>query len=274
MEELKLRGYVTPEDFDGTDTEKIQKAIDTAAEEDIRKVIIEKDYEVTETVKIPAGMEIKLTKGVTVKAAGCTLFENAVLGDDSKASYSFEDQWIYLLGAENSKFVGDVKFFHAGNIIIEDVVLDGSLTFEFCREIRMERDTINAPENAVTIMRGSNNYIMQYNTFNAKNCALIADTALKEGPYVIGKDEDIHELIVRENTFNAETAFFVGSTPDSKVFNVQYDHTKVTGKGIVIGREGETLEKTQYFNLTATDFTGATAEVVKNNETMHCYFGN
>ena len=39
MIELKLRGYVTPEDFEGTDAERIQKALDCAEKEDIRKVM-------------------------------------------------------------------------------------------------------------------------------------------------------------------------------------------------------------------------------------------
>ena len=40
MREWKLRGYLTPEDFTGTDGEKLQLALNKAAELDIRKVIV------------------------------------------------------------------------------------------------------------------------------------------------------------------------------------------------------------------------------------------
>lgn len=274
MEELKLRGYVTPEDFQGNDSEKFQKAVDTAEAEDIRKVVIEKDYTVEKTILLPAEMQIVFKKGVNVTAQNGVLFANKVKGDSEKASWSFEENWIYLNGEEGAELTGRLEFFHAGHIIIEDLKINGTIEFEFCREIRMERDTVISGEDAaIVLMRGCNNYIMQYNKIEGKKTAVLIDTKLQKGDYVIGKDTDIHELIIRANEMNGETAVTMGATEESGIFNVQLDHTKCNGNGIVIGHPGETLEAKRYFNITATDFEGAKQDIVKNNEVKHCFFG-
>ena len=40
MLNMRLRGYVTPEDFVGTDTQRIQQALDTSAKYDIGRVVL------------------------------------------------------------------------------------------------------------------------------------------------------------------------------------------------------------------------------------------
>lgn len=271
MEELKLRGYTTPEDFEGTDTEKCQKAIDVAEAEDIRKVLIEKEYTLTEALKVPTQIEILVTKTGALK--GETVFVNKVATEPEKNSWSFEDKQIYLKGEEGAKIEGDMKFYHAQRTVIEDLAIKGQITFEFCREIRMERDVIEtAKDAAVVLMRGCNNYIVQYNTFKAAKAGIVIDTTKEEGAYVIGKDIDDHELIFKDNKFDAETGFALEANENAGIFNVQIDHNEVTGNGIVIG-SGKNIPEERFFNLTATDFTGAKEAVVKNNATKHCYFG-
>ena len=66
MEELKLRGYVCPEDFEGSDAERIQKAIDTAEAEDIRKVVLRGTYGVDQTLVIPDQTEIVFLADTTL----------------------------------------------------------------------------------------------------------------------------------------------------------------------------------------------------------------
>ena len=275
MEKLKLRGYVTPDDIEASnDTEKLQRALFLAAEEDIRKVIVDRSLVIDKTVKIPSGMEMKLSDGVTVTGNTDVLFENEVYGNKEKASWSFEDKWIYILSEGNAAICGNLRFWHAGNLVIEDMTIKGSVSFEFCREVRMERNTvISDNETAITLMRGCNNFIIQYNRFEAGRTAFAADASLTGSDYVIGKDTDLHELIIRDNEMCAKTAMFIGASKESGVFNVQYDHTKTNGIGIVIGHDNEVLDKKRYFNISATDFCGAENEKLLNNEVKHCYFG-
>ena len=229
---------------------------------------------VDKTVKIPAGMELKFSDGVAVISAAGVLFENEICGDDSRASWSFEDKWIYIIAENRAVLSGGLRFWHAGNVVIEDMTIRGAVSFEFCREVRMERNSvISDGDSAVTLMRGCNNYIVQYNRVAARKAAMTADASLCEGPYVIGKDTDIHELIIRDNEMDGEAAFFVGASEESGVFNVQYDHTKTTGYGIVIGHENEAIDRKRYFNISAADFTGTERGKLLRNDVKHCYFG-
>ena len=272
MEELKLRGYVTPEDFEGTATEKCQKALDTAEAEDIRKVVIEGAYELEQALVVPTQTEIILKAGASL--AGDTVLVNKVSTEEGKASWSFEDKLIYIRAEEGACIKGNMKFYHARNVVLEDLCMEGQVAFEFCREVRMERNTIKTDKCcAVKIGRGCNNYIVQYNTFESKCAAVRIDTTWACGEYVIGKDLDNHELIFKDNKLSAEAGFKMTANETDGIFNVQIDHNTVTGKGIVIGDEEKALPKERFFNLTATDFDGATEAVVLKNEVKHCYFG-
>jgi len=271
---LKIKGFVTVDDVTGKDdAEKLQAAIKLAVEEEIRKVVVDKDLTIEKTVTLPAGIEVKFAEGVKVSCDARLLFVNEVSTMPEKASWSFEDKWIYLIGEKDAVIEGGIRFYHAGNLVLEDLTVDGNVSFEFCREIRMERNIIRSAEGpALTLMRGCNNYIVQYNTFEAPETVVAVDAALEEGGYVIGKDTDIHEIIVRDNTMSGETAMFIGASEESGVFNVQYDGTKTGGTAAVIGREGETLDKKRYFNITSTDHN-CKKDRILYNDVKHCYFG-
>ncbi len=273
MEELKLRGYVTPEDFTGSDNEKLQKAMNTAVELDIRKVLIEKEYQVTGTVYIPEEIEVIFKSGSTVSGNGVVL-ANQVANEPEKCSWSFENGRIYLKGEKGAKISGNVRLFHAGESVLDTLSIDGKVTFEFCREIRMEDCVVSSEEDAaVTLMRGCNNFIMQRNELQAKKIGILIDTSLAEGDYVIGKDTENHELIIRDNICRAEKAVAIYAREAEKVFNVQLDHTACDNEAGEIGRAEEKIGAENYFNLTVVDFIGEKKALQVNNETKHCYFG-
>jgi len=271
---LIIKGFVTADDVNGKDdAEKLQAAFALAVKEDIRKVVVDRNLSIDRTVTLPAGLEVKFAEGVKVACDAKILFVNEVSTQPEKASWSFEDKWIYLIGEKDAVIEGGIRFYHAGNLVIEDLTVEGSVSFEFCREIRMERNIIRAAEEpAVTLMRGCNNYIVQYNIFEAPGNVMAVDAALEEGAYVIGKDTDIHEIIVRDNTMNGETAMFIGASEESGVFNVQYDGTKTEGTAVVIGREGETLDRKRYFNITSTEHS-CKKDRILYNDVKHCFFG-
>ena len=134
------------------------------------------------------------------------------------------------------------------------------------------RAVITGEDAAIVIGRGCNNFILQYFTASARDAAIIADTRIERGAYVVGKDAEIHELIIKDAELNAATALKIGASETLGVFNCQIDHIKTTGVGLTIG-DGEEIPKERFFNITATDFTTDKAAVVKNNETKHCWFG-
>lgn len=271
-EELKLRGYVTPEDFEGNDTERCQKALDTSEKEDIGKVVFTGKYALTEALKVPSMTEVVLKEGAEL--SGETVFENRVSGDAEKASWSFEDKFIYIKGEEGAAVKGDICFYHARNVVLEHLTVEGQVTFEFCREVRMEYDTVISGKCcAVKLIRGANNFIVQYNRFSAKKSGIRVSSTCEKGAYVMGKDVDNHELIFKDNEITAPAGFLFTAGEEAGIFNVQIDHNTVKETGIVIGEAEKALPKERFFNITATDFIGAVKAVEALNETKHCYFG-
>ena len=273
MENLKLRGYVSPEDFGGTAAEKIQSALDLAEKEDIRKVVIEGSYLVDRTILIPSLTEIVLKKGALLVQTGeGPLFRNRVVSQEGKNSWSFEDERIYLKGEEKAEIRGDLSFYHAKYIVLEGLTIHGCVFFEFCREVRMEHDEIFGKEKAVVLGRGCNNFIMQYLKAEAKAAAFVLDTRIQKDAYVIGKDEEIHEIIFRDSELQAPVGVKLGASEAFGLFNIQIDHHKCSGDGVMIG-DGLPLPAKRFFNITATDIEAQGKERILWNEGRHCYFG-
>ena len=272
MEELKLRGYTCPEDFSGDTADRIQKAIDTAEELDIRKVVLEGQYTVDRTILVPGQMEIVFRDARLAMEGEGPLLLNRVATEEGKNSWSFENSRIYLKAVGSAVLQGDLCFYHAKYVVLEDLRIEGKVFFEFSREIRMERDEILGGENALVIGRGCNNFILQYLKAETKGAAILLDTRIEKYPYVIGKDAEIHEIILRESELNGETAVALGAGAELGIFNCQIDHITTNGNGIVIG-DGSELPGKRFFNLTATDFRAAKEERILKNPVRHCYFG-
>ena len=269
MELLKLRGYVKPEEMNGNEEDRLQAAIDLAVKEDIRKVVLGGTYRVASPVKLPSGIEIVLKDGAKVIAENGPAFITEVACEPGKNTWSFENARIYLKGEGNAEIAGGLTFYHAKYVVLENLTVTGTIFYEFAREIRMEYDTING---SVVLGRGCNNFIMQYLTVNGKENAFVIDTKIECGEYVIGKDAEIHEIILRDVTANGEYAVRIDAAEKLGVFNCQIDHIQTNGAGVVIG-DGKGLPKERFFNLTVTDVTGENAKVDRRNETKHCYFG-
>lgn len=269
MEELRLRGYTCPEDFAGS----VQKALDAAAEEDIRKVVFAGRYEVDQTIFIPSGMELVFRENASLSMMGeGPLFENEAAAAPGKNSWTFEDSRIYLKGEAGSELCGDLSFCNAKYVVLEDIEIRGRVFFEFCREVRMERDRIQGTGEAVVLARGCNNFIMQHLRAEARENAVLLDARMENGPYVIGKDAEIHEIILRDSELDAGAAVRLQSGEGEGIFNIQIDHIAAKGNGVIIGTEEDVPAK-RYFNITATDIRAEGTERIILNETKHCYFG-
>ena len=70
MEIVKLRGYTSPSEMKGTETEKMQKSIDGVIKHDERKVVVKESIAVEETIRLCGPLEIFFEDGVSVRMNG------------------------------------------------------------------------------------------------------------------------------------------------------------------------------------------------------------
>ena len=123
MDEMLIRGYVSPEDFSGTDTEKLQAALNCAAQKDIRKVIVAGTYTVDAPLVVPARTHLLLQKA-DIRASG----NFPVLTAEKHQNFSFEQKWIYVEGEDSS--IGGMDFFNVSHIVLENLTITGPVTME------------------------------------------------------------------------------------------------------------------------------------------------
>ena len=271
MEDLRLRGYVTPEDMTGTDSERIRGALDLCAELDIGKVVLSGTYQIEGTFALSGMTEIVFRDAVIRSAGKRAVFTNKDALSETP-SWSTADKYIYIKAEGASEIDADFVFANATDIVCEDLPVNGSLYFEFCREVRLERDhvrTENGP--ALTLARGCNNFIMQYNEFSGSPEAAAFDSSKAAFPYSVGNDAEIHECIFKDTRLSGPLG--LQATAECGLFNLQIDHLTAPETVIRLG-DGTDIDEARYFNLTAVELTSASGRepIELNAKTKHCCF--
>ena len=79
MLDMRLRGYVTPEDFEGSDTERIQKAFDTSKELDVGRVVLKGNYTVDKTLWIHPMTDLVLETATLTATGDLPVFSSTSL---------------------------------------------------------------------------------------------------------------------------------------------------------------------------------------------------
>lgn len=270
MLEMRLRGYVAPEDFEGTDTRKIQQALDTSKELDIGRVVLKGSYTVDETLWIHPMTDLVLEDATLTSAGDFPVLANKNLSETDKHTYVFQDQYITIRG--NGKIDGDVMLYNAFHVQINGIAFARTLRFAFTHEVRLYNSKFTG-ENGVVMTMGCNNFIMQNLTADCNGTAVVMD-ATAEVDYVIGKEPEIHEIILQDSCFHTNTpAITVNASTDARIYNMQLDHLKSDGVTLQVGTEGVEAPAECYFNLTGEFFdSGAEESVVIKNPVKHCYF--
>ena len=271
MLEMRMRGYVTPEDFEGTDTQKLQKAFATSAELDIGRVVLKGNYAVDGTVYIYPMTDLVLEGAVLTANGDFPILANKNLVELDKHTYSFQDKYITIRG--NGKFVGDVMLYNAFHVNIDGIEFARALRFAFTHEVRLYNSRFSG-ENGVVMTMGCNNFIMQNLSADCKGTAIVMDATVEEPDYVIGKEPEIHEIILQDSCFNTSSpAVSLNASVDAMIYNMQFDHLTSDGVTLQVGRDGDEVPAECYFNLTAEELqSGAEKAVVLNNSVKHCYF--
>lgn len=244
MDNLLLKGYVTPEDFCGD----VQAALNKAEELDIRKVVLRGEYSCG-TLVIPAFTHL-VVEG--------TLKANLV--SKKISNYAFEQDRFCLNGG--GKILGDLYFYNTRRAIIEDLTIEGSVTYEFSRDMRMERCTVTGD---VNVGRGCANSIFQYLTVGSFHIS----SKVFCGDIVPAKEPDIKNILLRDSVMTTGSVCLM-ATDECGMFNIQADHITAPETAVIIGKAGSAVAKERYFNLTFTDLN-APNQVLTFNEVKHAY---
>lgn len=234
MKEWLLKGYVTPADCGG-----LQKAVDTAKELDICKVVIDRDYTEDQPVVLPGNMYILIEN--------CTLTADLIL--DGGENWSFCKKWLTL---EGGTLKGSLTVFNAAHINITDVQVEGSLSFEYTNWLRVQNVA-----GTVKVGRGCTNCILQ--NITAPTVYVCGDHSC--GRIVPGSKPEVTNVIVQDSNANVQ----LGAAEDCGLLNIQADH--ILG-AVKVGCSNKQLPDTQFMNLT---FTHIRDGVEVYNPTKHAY---
>ena len=246
---LKLRGYVTPEDFKGPDGERIQKALDLAKKEDICRVVLSGTYRAEAPITVPAGMHLVLENALL-----CGTLQNEVINN-----WCFEQDRIYIEG-KNGRIEGNVNFCHTRHVTLENLQIEGSVTLLVSRDLRIEYTEIGG---ALTLGRGCQNAIMQHVRCNA----VLLDG--RDGGYdVMGRERIIKNILLRDA--DVKCGVQLTAAADCPLLNVQVSEARAEAVGVTVGREGDALPRACYQNLTFTDIDAPTP-VHFAAEYLHAY---
>ena len=249
VNELKLRGYVTPEDFDGSDRERIQKALDVAKKEDICKVVLKGNYRTDGAVVIPCGMHLVLDHAVLEGN-----LQNEVINN-----FSFEQDRIYVEGKNGAVF-GNIEFCHTNHVVIENLAVDGAVTLRVSENFRIEYVTVSG---LLTLGRACQNGILQH-----LQCDAMLVAGADMGYDIIGREPLIKNIVLRDAQITNGVRLLAAQ--DAGLMNVQVDDITAQDVGVTVGVADTALPRGQYQNLTFTNIR-APRPVVFCNEYLHAY---
>lgn len=226
MTEWKMRGYVTPEDFTGTDAEKLQQALDCAVEMDIRKVVISKTCYANALITVPANIYLVLEAGL-----------HADLRCREIPNYSFRQDRIYLKG-KGGKLVGDLRFYHTSHVILEDLHVRGNVAMEFSTDFRIENCKIFGQ---LTLGRGCGNAILQ--NLHLGSVEITAKNCDRDVP---GREPNVRNIALRDSQITGDIQ--LTADEDFGLLNIQIDHC--SAETVSVGKKDALLPAQQYTNLT------------------------
>ncbi len=270
MNEKKLRGYTVPCDYQGSDAERIQQALDESSALHIGRVVLNGSYLIDKTLVIREDTELVFDHATVKMTAEAPLLTNyAQAHRDELNSYSFQDAYVRLTGID-STLKGDILFCNAWHLYLSDLTLTGKLHLEYVWEARLERITADS----VIFGRSCNNIIAQGITALTSDTGIIIDPTVISGCELIAKEPFSHELILQDSTMpNAAAGILISCDDVCTLYNVQIDHISAKGTTVVIGKEGDTFAPGSCYDLTAVQLQSASGETLRIvREPKNSYF--
>lgn len=256
MEKYLLRGFVTPEDMEGSDAQRIQAALNLAKELDLNKVVLDGEYVADQPVLLPAGMHLVVNGKLKLPVLRTARPEN----------YSFTQSWLCLEG--NGYVEGDVELFNCDHVTVNFRLIRGEVKLEYCRNVRMERVTI--PEGGIRIGKGCSGFFMQDMFIHGEDSAVVMDAAMGDG-IVPGIDPTISNIIIRRSGLLTQApAVVLRASENAGLLNIQVDWITAEHVGVRLGVPGEELPEGRYQNITLERIVTQTPVEI-NAQVLHLY---
>ena len=234
MEEILLRGFVTPEDFTGSDTQRLRQALAAAMELDLRKVVLRGQYVADEPLVLPAPLHLELLPGAKLTAQ---------LETPPETNYSFARQWLCLDGG--GTLDGDLALFNCAHVTLQNLKITGKVRLEFCRWMRLE--DIEVP--LLELGKGCSEGIFQRITAQVR-----LDTIGGSGVTVMGIDPGVRSLIFRQLECKTNAPALTLEAENGAGFcNILADGVTAPDTAVYVGHPLRRNFREDYFNLAFTN---------------------
>ena len=232
MREWKLRGYVSPNDFSGSDAQRLQSALNEAAALDVGRVIVEDDLVCGEAVSLPGGMHLVLRANLA-----------ANLVCRGEANFSLACKTVFI-EAEGGSLKGSFTCFNGEKIVLKGLAVEGDVSFSYSRKIRMEDCSVSG---RLTVARGTADSIFQNLTVGE---ALVTGAA-EEGP-IIGREDVVKNVFLRNVTVTRGSVV-LQAADDAGLAYLLVDGITAPQTAVIVGDPAHPLPAERYEGLSLCD---------------------
>ena len=236
--------YISPLDFAGSDSQKIQAAVNEAVKTDIRVVVIpqkETPWVLDETVLLPGDVTV-IVDGATVESAGIA-FQNTNADDPTTKALGGEQYEIYIVGCNSATLKGAEKpQIYLSNVKgyrIAGLTFAGGmgLKLNYARYGKVQQLRFVGSTYGIFLSEGCNNNIIE--DIEAETC-YEAVTFRGEDTPMFGRGKEMAETIVSRilaKTESAAVSFFPGPC---ETYNLIVKDITASATGVLLGCKEDT----------------------------------
>ena len=236
--------YISPLDFEGNDSSRIQAAVMEAVRSDIRVVVIPKKdtpWALEKAIDLPGDVTVILD-GATVESAGIA-FQNSNAHDPATKALGGEQYEIYIVGCNGATLKGAEKpQIYLSNVKgyrIAGLTFQGGmgLKLHYARYGKVQQLRFNGSTYGVSLSEGCNNNIIE--DIEAETC-YEAVTFRGEDTPMFGRGKEMAETIVSRilaKTERAAVSIFPGPC---ETYNLIVKDITASATGVLLGSKEDT----------------------------------
>ena len=238
--------YISPLEFSGSDSQRIQAAVDEAVNTDIRVVVIpwrETPWALAETIMLPGDVTVILD-GAAVESAGIA-FQNTNADDLTTKSLGGEQYEIYLIGRRGATLTGtgnapqiylsNVKGYRIAGLTFQN---GGGLKLHYARYGKAQKLRFNDSGYGISLSEGCNNNIIEDIEANTHAEAVTfrgADTPM------FGRGKEMAETIVSRVAAKTRGDVAVSVFPGPcETYNLIIKDITADKNGVLLGCKDDT----------------------------------
>lgn len=231
--------YISPLTFAGTDSQRIQAAVNEAVKTDIRVVVIpQKDtpWMLDETVLLPGDVTVILD-GAAVHSAGVA-FQNTNAEDPTTKALGGEQYEIYIIGTQGATLSGigdkpqiylsNVKGYRIAGLTFQN---GGGLKLNYARYGKVQKLRFAGSTYGVSLSEGCNNNIIEDIDADTQAEAV---TFRGEDTPMFGRGKEMAETILCRVRATASPAVSIFPGP-CDTYNLMLRDITAAGDGVLLG---------------------------------------